>query len=779
MHKMGWVTALTLQGLSSELSGWTLHYWTAMEHTLLPTSPEELAPTLQALLTEQATDSSVSGRLSALPGFVYGELRTSGRHVFNRWASERNIWSSLGKLVQSMRAQAAEANELLLCLATLPRHITIANENQWQQVNANINRGLFGYEFRLADTPNHFHRIAPLAFVAENRTLEKLLQTFAEQHGLTFDQAKAGAAIVREFDSEQFHIKLRPEVSAQRLFRGSPLVPLTHITQDSVQELARLLSEYLVRSVHPDGRMTYRYFPSRGSEDRTGDNSVRQWMATRALAASWRRSHNDTLAQVLRRNINYNLGAMYREEGGLGLIVEGDKVKLGAIALAAMALSESPFAQEYAIQHDRLSTTVRSLWMESGQFRTFHRPAERMDNQNFYPGEALLFWSSRIAAGDGSVIEPFWQSFEFYQRWHMANRNPAFIPWHTQAYWNMWKLTSDERLSRAIFEMNDWLLDIQQWETAPYPDCQGRFYDPHRPFGPPHASSTGVFLEGLADAYALARRLNDVPRADRYRTVILRGLRSISQLTFKNDSDMFYVSQRDRLRGGVRTCEYDNAVRVDNVQHCLMAIYKVLDVFSAEDFTKPHVRITPSAPAETRVSSIPDLAPRANGPLWTAKELSAITQAHWYGSMPDVNGVAYLPLRVKPGDLFVALNYDDIDHHNNVADALTRGAAAALVSRRPPGVSADAPLLLTTNMHEALMRMARAARGRAQGKFIGITGRAGKTFTKDTLSYLLAKQATTLRTEGNDNDGTGVAITLARQAGLCFQRHRNKHGCSR
>ena len=179
----------------------------------------------------------------------------------------------------------------------------------------------------------------------------------------------------------------------------------------------------------------------------------------------------------------------------------------------------------------------------------------------------------------------FHQSFKYYRAWHLENRNPAFIPWHTQAYCIVWELTREGELADAVFAMNDWLLGVQQWETAPHPDCQGRFYDPSRPFGPPHASSTAVYLEGLADAFALARTIGEHDRVDRYRTAILRGLRSLSQLTFKDDVDMFYIAKRDAVRGGVQTSEYDNAVRVDNVQHALTAIDKILKVFSAEDYS--------------------------------------------------------------------------------------------------------------------------------------------------------------------------------------------------
>jgi hypothetical protein len=308
-------------------------------------------------------------------------------------------------------------------------------------------------------------------------------------------------------------------------------------------------------------------------------------MATRALVHIWKRNQAAELVPFIRKNIDFNLQAMYRDEGELGLICEGEKVKLGAVALAALALRESPFADEFQPRYQRLLATVGELWNDNGQFRTFYRPETRMDCQNFYPGEALLLWSSVIdETQDARLLKRFWTSFEFYQRWHDANRNPAFIPWHTQAYSKLWRTNRDNRLVQAIFKMNDWLLDVQQCKTAPYPDCRGRFYDPNRPFGPPHVSSTAVYLEGLADAFALARESGESDRAERYRAAIVHGLRSISQLTFKDNGDMFYAAKRNQLRGGVRTNEYDNVVRIDNVQHSLMASHKILDVFSDSDF---------------------------------------------------------------------------------------------------------------------------------------------------------------------------------------------------
>jgi hypothetical protein len=46
---------------------------------------------------------------------------------------------------------------------------------------------------------------------------------------------------------------------------------------------------------------------------------------------------------------------------------------------------------------------------------------------------------------------------------------------------------------------------------------------------------------------------------------------------------MYYVARAERVRGGIRTEAYDNTIRVDNVQHGLMALLKILARMSGED----------------------------------------------------------------------------------------------------------------------------------------------------------------------------------------------------
>jgi UDP-N-acetylmuramoyl-tripeptide--D-alanyl-D-alanine ligase len=116
---------------------------------------------------------------------------------------------------------------------------------------------------------------------------------------------------------------------------------------------------------------------------------------------------------------------------------------------------------------------------------------------------------------------------------------------------------------------------------------------------------------------------------------------------------------------------------------------------------------------------------------------------------------------LAPGDLFVALT-DVRDGHDFVAQALQKGAAAALVSRVPDGVAPGAPLLVVPDVLDGLRGLAAFARARTSARLIGVTGSVGKTSTKEMLRATLSGQGVTHAAEASYNNHWGVPLTLAR-----------------
>lgn len=146
--------------------------------------------------------------------------------------------------------------------------------------------------------------------------------------------------------------------------------------------------------------------------------------------------------------------------------------------------------------------------------------------------------------------------------------------------------------------------------------------------------------------------------------------------------------------------------------------------------------------------------------LWTSDDAAAATGGRvttpWAAT-----GVSIDTRTIAPGDLFVALQAER-DGHDFVAQALAKGAAAALVSRIPEGVAPDAPLLVVPDVLRGLEDLGRAGRARMAGRVIAITGSVGKTSTKEMARSALAGQGVIHAAEASYNNHWGVPLTLSR-----------------
>ena len=520
------------------------------------------------------------------PGLVYACVRDRGKKRGTSWAEGTTWLEAVDRAVRDAqkmagKASMGESDSVELVLAYQFKEVDVSKRKNRL---SNMQRGVRGLEI---DLDGEIHRFAPTEMVASNRSFERQIEVFLKAKAAEL-ALEAGRVELRTFEGRQVLVSRSPTPRVVEMFRGNQLIGYQDITKSSVEAMARRMGDWMIRNVRDDGRMTYKYWPSSGRES-ASNNMIRQWMATICLARISKRRGDPALTDLVDKNIRYNLEKFFHLEsdpaGTLGIIEFDGKIKLGAVALAGLALFEHERRGDFRAQEDALRRTTEAMWRSDGSFLLFWKPRDREDGNNFYPGETLLWWANLLdEREDPELRARFLSSVDYFREWHLSNRNPAFIPWHTQAYYSLWLRARDPDLAEWVLEMNDWLLDMQTRSRGTYDDTEGRFYDPSRPFGPPHASSTGVYLEGLIDAYRLAQANRQPARAERYRRSILGGIRSSMQLEFGDEVDMFFVSKRDAVRGGLRTTVYNNEIRVDNVQHTLMGLFKVLETFSEEDF---------------------------------------------------------------------------------------------------------------------------------------------------------------------------------------------------
>ena len=154
--------------------------------------------------------------------------------------------------------------------------------------------------------------------------------------------------------------------------------------------------------------------------------------------------------------------------------------------------------------------------------------------------------------------------------------------------------------------------------------------------------------------------------------------------------------------------------------------------------------------------------------LWQSAEAAAATNGQCNGGGAwRASGVSIDSRTVRPGDLFVAIQGPNFDGHDFAADALARGAAAAMVSRDVDGLASDASLLRVADTLAGLEALGRAARARSAARIVAVTGSLGKTGTKEALYQALARGAPTHASQGNLNNHWGAPLSLARMPADC------------
>jgi hypothetical protein len=202
----------------------------------------------------------------------------------------------------------------------------------------------------------------------------------------------------------------------------------------------------------------------------------------------------------------------------------------------------------------------------------------------FYTGEALvalLEYFEKIK--DEKLLEIIKKSQEYYIKKYVieldSNYYPAYVPWHSISLNKLYKITKDIKYAKATFTLNDKLLDLLDRT-----EHVGRFFNLATPqYGAPHASSDGVYTEGLVYAYELAFLVKDKERIAKYKEALELAFNHILSLQFTSENSKGFP-EPERAIGAFRIYRTSPSapfterpganVRIDTVQHILDAFRK-------------------------------------------------------------------------------------------------------------------------------------------------------------------------------------------------------------
>jgi UDP-N-acetylmuramoyl-tripeptide--D-alanyl-D-alanine ligase len=151
--------------------------------------------------------------------------------------------------------------------------------------------------------------------------------------------------------------------------------------------------------------------------------------------------------------------------------------------------------------------------------------------------------------------------------------------------------------------------------------------------------------------------------------------------------------------------------------------------------------------------------------LWKTTDMIAAMAGRPIGSMPQgITGISIDSRDLKGGEAFFAIKGDRVDGHDFANVAAANGAALLVVSeaKLPALGRITTPLIVVSDVLEAMEKLGHAARQRTSAKIIAVTGSVGKTTTKEMLRQVLSACGSVHYSPASFNNHWGVPLTLAR-----------------
>lgn len=128
--------------------------------------------------------------------------------------------------------------------------------------------------------------------------------------------------------------------------------------------------------------------------------------------------------------------------------------------------------------------------------------------------------------------------------------------------------------------------------------------------------------------------------------------------------------------------------------------------------------------------------------------------------VPEILSITNDTRALERGDLYIAIKGANFDGHNFLQEAASKGAVGAVIERIPENSPPNFPLMKVDNTISAMLALSSHLRSLSSIPWVGITGSAGKTTTKELLSVALGTG--TLYPEKSFNNNIGLPLTMLR-----------------
>lgn len=349
--------------------------------------------------------------------------------------------------------------------------------------------------------------------------------------------------------------------------------------------------EWLHRYNQPNGLFFHGYLPAL-NQPMEGDHFLHQAMATFVLARAARFTGDERYLVRANQAVLTLLSGTIVEPSlpGVRRPVQPSVVcnRLAAASYLVMSIHELPDpAADLVNKAEELCAYFRQHQREDGSLSTADSSSDGATTDadaNQYPGLALyaLALSQRGKTAEWKTLA-LKKAIGFYRKEFKQQPRPDFVPWMSAACTESYLSTKDNISAEFLFEMNDWLCELQ-YEQSPdprRPQWRGGFKSVSD--GKTATSRPGIeaalYAQSLADACRMLRQMPspDLARYERYRATLIRGLQFLETLQFTEANSLHIAAgYRNMLVGGFHPTHADGNLRIDQCAAGISAFIQFL-----------------------------------------------------------------------------------------------------------------------------------------------------------------------------------------------------------
>jgi len=339
------------------------------------------------------------------------------------------------------------------------------------------------------------------------------------------------------------------------------------------------------------GRFVYGYIPAL-RQPMEGDHDLKQALATLALVHAARFTGDNRQVAVASQAILALLSVTKVEttEPNCRYPVRSSLYcnRVGFAAILALCIYDLPGADEKLIaEAERLSAFLQKHIRADGSIHYTDSPNDKPtqidpDGINEYPGYAL----QALAAGH-RVKPAAWKAealrkgLEYYRALFRTNPHPMLAATLTPAFTEFNSQARSPDAIAAVFEINDWLIQLQYPSTDPrHPRWVGGFrgWSNCQPVETAPGYECGAYLQSLACAYRLTRQGPDLAREARYKPAVLDAVQFVSGLQYVEANTRHFENsfRANTLIGGFYLSPVDGNLRIDATGAAVLGMLQFL-----------------------------------------------------------------------------------------------------------------------------------------------------------------------------------------------------------